>query len=98
MSETVTARISKWASELSYDDLTDDAIREAKRYMLDSFGCALGGSPVCPLGATTSAVTLSTVLDKMGNLSFGGPPVVVTSGASGSFIIVDEAVIPGPTP
>jgi 2-methylcitrate dehydratase len=43
MSETITARISRWATDLRYEDLTDDAIREAKRYMLDSLGCALGG-------------------------------------------------------
>jgi 2-methylcitrate dehydratase len=43
VSETITARISKWATDLSYADLSDDAIREAKRYLLDSLGCALGG-------------------------------------------------------
>jgi 2-methylcitrate dehydratase len=43
MSETITARLSRWATDLRYEDLSDDAIREAKRYMLDSFGCALGG-------------------------------------------------------
>jgi 2-methylcitrate dehydratase len=43
MSETITARLSRWATDLRYEDLTDDAVREAKRYMLDSLGCALGG-------------------------------------------------------
>ena len=43
MSETITARISRWATALQYDDLSDEAIREAKRYLLDSLGCALGG-------------------------------------------------------
>jgi 2-methylcitrate dehydratase len=43
VSETITARISRWATALQYDDLTDEAIREAKRYLLDSLGCALGG-------------------------------------------------------
>jgi len=43
MSETITARMSRWAAELNYDDLSEEAIREAKRYMLDSVGCALGG-------------------------------------------------------
>ncbi len=43
MSDTITARISRWATDLTYADLTDDAIREAKRYLLDSLGCALGG-------------------------------------------------------
>ena len=43
MSETITARISRWASDLKYEDLSEEAIREAKRYLLDSLGCALGG-------------------------------------------------------
>jgi 2-methylcitrate dehydratase len=43
VSETITARISRWAAKLKFDDLTDDAVREAKRYLLDSLGCALGG-------------------------------------------------------
>ena len=43
MSETITARMSRWATDLEFDHLTDDAVREAKRYLLDSLGCALGG-------------------------------------------------------
>jgi 2-methylcitrate dehydratase len=43
VSDTITARISRWACDLTYEDLSDDAVREAKRYLLDSLGCALGG-------------------------------------------------------
>ena len=47
MSETMTATItetmSRWAAELSYDQLSDEAIYQAKRYLLDSIGCAMGG-------------------------------------------------------
>ncbi len=43
MSETITARISRWATGLTYGDLSPEAIHQAKRYMLDSLGCALGG-------------------------------------------------------
>ena len=43
MSETITARMSRWATGLNFDDLSDEAVREAKRYLLDSLGCALGG-------------------------------------------------------
>jgi len=39
----VTARISRWAEQLRYEQLSDDAVHEAKRYLLDSIGCALGG-------------------------------------------------------
>ena len=35
--------MSRWATGLEFDHLTDDAVREAKRYLLDSLGCALGG-------------------------------------------------------
>ena len=61
-------------------------------------GCALSGSPACPLGSTTLAGTLAIVLDKMGNTTAFGFPLVVTSGTTGVFVIIDEAAIPGPTP
>jgi 2-methylcitrate dehydratase len=41
--ETVTAAMARFAAGLRYEDLAPEAIREAKRYLLDSFGCALGG-------------------------------------------------------
>jgi 2-methylcitrate dehydratase len=43
MSETITATMAQWAAGLRYDDLGDRAIHEAKRYLLDSLGCAFGG-------------------------------------------------------
>jgi len=42
-SETITARISKWATGVEFAQLSPEAVREAKRYLLDSVGCALGG-------------------------------------------------------
>ena len=41
--ETVTAKMSRWAADLQFKDLSADAIYQAKRFLLDSFGCALGG-------------------------------------------------------
>lgn len=41
--ETVTARMSRWAAELQFKDLSQEAIYQAKRFLLDSIGCALGG-------------------------------------------------------
>ena len=41
--ETVTAKMARWASSLDYKDLSQDAIYQAKRFLLDSVGCALGG-------------------------------------------------------
>jgi len=41
--ETVTATMSRWAAGLEYRQLSKDAIYQAKRFLLDSIGCALGG-------------------------------------------------------
>ena len=35
--------MSQWASGLKFEDLSHDAIHQAKRFLLDSVGCALGG-------------------------------------------------------
>jgi 2-methylcitrate dehydratase len=40
---TVTATMSQWAASLKFEDLSQDAIYQAKRFLLDSVGCALGG-------------------------------------------------------
>jgi 2-methylcitrate dehydratase len=41
--ETVTAKMSRWAAGLEYKNLSEDAVYQAKRFLLDSVGCALGG-------------------------------------------------------
>ena len=41
--ETITAKMSRWAAALDYKHLSQDAIYQAKRFLLDSVGCALGG-------------------------------------------------------
>ena len=41
--ETVTAKMTRWAAALDYKHLSQDAIYQAKRFLLDSVGCALGG-------------------------------------------------------
>ena len=41
--ETITAKMSRWAAGLEYQHLSQDAVYQAKRYLLDSVGCALGG-------------------------------------------------------
>ncbi len=40
---TVTALMSQWAAGVKFEDLSKDAIYQAKRFLLDSIGCALGG-------------------------------------------------------
>ncbi len=41
--ETVTARMARWAAGLQYSQISPEAVHEAKRFLLDSLGCALGG-------------------------------------------------------
>ena len=40
---TITATMSQWAARLTFDRLSPDAVYQAKRFLLDSMGCALGG-------------------------------------------------------
>ena len=41
--EKITATMARWAAGLQFSHLSDDAVRQAKRFLLDSLGCALGG-------------------------------------------------------
>ena len=41
--EKITATMARWAASVTFEDISPDALREAKRYLLDSIGCALGG-------------------------------------------------------
>ena len=41
--ETITAQMSRWAADLEYEHLSAEAVYQAKRFFLDSMGCALGG-------------------------------------------------------
>jgi 2-methylcitrate dehydratase len=35
--------MARWAAGLKFEDIAPDAVYQAKRFLLDSFGCALGG-------------------------------------------------------
>ena len=41
--DTVTAKMARWGAALEYQHLSKDAVYQAKRFLLDSVGCALGG-------------------------------------------------------
>jgi 2-methylcitrate dehydratase len=41
--DLISGKWAVWASKLKYDMIPADAVKEAKRYLLDSIGCALGG-------------------------------------------------------
>lgn len=42
-SEPITASISRWAARLEFEQLSPAAVYQAKRFLLDALGCALGG-------------------------------------------------------
>ncbi len=69
--ETTSAILARWAASLSYGEIAADAVREAKRYLLDSLGCALGGY-------RQHDVTIAlSVLDEIAG---PGPATVIGSG------------------
>jgi 2-methylcitrate dehydratase len=41
--ETITATMARWAAGVRFEDLPAEAVHQAKRFLLDSLGCALGG-------------------------------------------------------
>lgn len=70
-SQTITAELSRWAASLSFEQLSKEAVRQAKRFLLDSLGCALGGYTQHDV-----AIALA-VLDEIGG---PGPATVIGSG------------------
>src|SRR5271167_3735311 len=40
---TITAAMSQWAAGVKFEQLLPDTVYQAKRFLLDSVGCALGG-------------------------------------------------------
>ncbi len=71
MAETITAAMARWAADLTYDDLGEQAIHEAKRYLLDALGCALGG-----YRQEDAEIALSV----LGEVAGAGPATVIGSG------------------
>ncbi len=68
---TVTAVISQFAASLKFEDLSAEAIYQAKRFLLDSLGCALGGYRV-------HDVTIA--LQVLDEIAGRGPCTVIGSG------------------
>ena len=69
---TVTAEMARWAAGLQFEDIPESAVREARRYLLDTLGCALGGY------AQEDVEIALEVLDEIGG---EGPGTVIGSGA-----------------
>ena len=71
--ETITAEMARWAADLRFEDIPDSAVREARRYLLDTLGCALGGFK------QEDAEIALEVLDEVAG---EGPATVIGSGRS----------------
>ncbi|HXY14802.1 MAG TPA: MmgE/PrpD family protein [Terriglobales bacterium] len=71
LKETVTAEMARWAASLQYKDLSQEAVYQAKRFLLDSIGCALGGYTQHDVGIA---------LEILDQISGRGPSTVIGTG------------------
>jgi 2-methylcitrate dehydratase len=69
--ETITAKMSRWAAGLTYQQLSQEAVYQAKRFLLDSVGCALGGY---------QQHDLKIALDVLDEIAGRGPATVIGTG------------------
>jgi MmgE/PrpD N-terminal domain len=54
-------RLARYATDLKYEDLPEDVVRIVKRSILDTFGCAFGGSRYCPVFAVVKEWIMTVV-------------------------------------
>ncbi len=69
---TITATMSQFAAGLKFEQLSDDAVYQAKRFLLDTLGCALGGY---------RQHDVRIALDVLGETAARGPCTIIGSGA-----------------
>jgi 2-methylcitrate dehydratase len=69
--ETITAHMSRWAAGLEFSQLSEEAVHQAKRFLLDSIGCALGGY---------QQHDVKIALEVLAEISGDGPSTVIGSG------------------
>jgi 2-methylcitrate dehydratase len=67
----ITSNIAQWAARLSFDDLSRDAVYQAKRFLLDSLGCALGGY---------GQHDVQTALQVLNEIAGKGPATIIGTG------------------
>jgi len=68
---TITAEMAKWAAGLTFSDLSQDAVYQAKRFFLDSIACALGGYGVHDV---------QIALEVLDEIAAPGPATVIGTG------------------
>jgi 2-methylcitrate dehydratase len=69
---TVTAKMAQWAAGLKFEHLSKEAVYQAKRFLLDSLGCALGGY---------RQHDVRIALEVLGEIAGNGPATVIGSGS-----------------
>ncbi len=69
--QTITGTLARWAADLRFEDIGGGAVHEAKRYLLDSVGCALGGY---------QQEDVRIALDVLDEIAGDGPATVMGSG------------------
>jgi 2-methylcitrate dehydratase len=69
--ETITATMARWTAALDYKHLSQDAVYQAKRFLLDSVGCALGGY---------QQHDVKIALDVLDEVAGRGPATVIGTG------------------
>ena len=69
--EAITAAMSRWAAGLSYRQLSQEAVYQSKRFLLDSIGCALGGY---------QQHDVKIALEVLDEIAGRGPATVIGSG------------------
>ena len=70
--ETITATMARFAAGLTFEQIDPEAVYQAKRYLLDSLGCALGGF---------RQHDVSIALAVLGEIAGAGPATVIGTGA-----------------
>jgi 2-methylcitrate dehydratase len=69
--ETITAKMARWAAALDFKHLSQEAVSQAKRFLLDSVGCALGGY---------QQHDVKIALDVLDEIAGRGPATVIGTG------------------
>ena len=70
--DCITATMARWAADLAFADLSPEAVHQAKRFLLDSLGCALGGF---------LQHDVRIALEVLGETAGRGPATVIGTGA-----------------
>src|ERR1700749_1016406 len=63
--------MSRWAAGLKFSQLSEEAVYQAKRFLLDSIGCALGGY---------QQHDVKIALEVLGEVAGPGPATVIGAG------------------